>query len=332
MDLRQIRYFLAVAHERNFTRAARQLAMTQPALSRAIRTLEHMVGAELFVRGPRSVELTDVGRVLMTEVSGLDERVASALREVQRAAQNATPPLRLAVRGCDGGLAGRLVEECAARLPGQRVDLVFTEPLAQPAAVRSGACELALIRVPYGAWELASESWLSEPRVALLPVDHPLAHRAEVNLDELAGETVVMGPVASEQERAYGAGVDLRDRPWREGPAIRDSLEILSTVGFGQAIAFVPRSVLPADTHPWGIKMVRVRDLSPSTLQLVWHESSTSRAVARFVRLALEVSDVVMARHSASLSTGPAAAVRNAAPDRATVVGGAAAGTAFETG
>ncbi|MFC8872765.1 LysR family transcriptional regulator [Streptomyces sp. NPDC057148] len=304
MDLRQIRYFLAVARELNFTRAARELTMTQPALSRAIRALEQTVGADLFVRGPRSVELTDVGRVLMAEVSGLDARATTALHRARQAARAPSRPLRVAVRGCDGGLARRLLRECAVRIPGQKVELVLTEPLAQPAAVRSGGCDLALVRAPFSAWGLESETLLTEPRVALVPMDHPLADRAEVGLDELAGEPVVMGPVASEQERVYAAGADLRDRPWREGPTVRDSLDILSTVGFGQGIAFVPRSVLPADTHPWGIETVRVRDLSPNSLRLVWHEASTSRTVARFVRLMLEVSDAVATSCGAAVGSG----------------------------
>ncbi|MEV5018719.1 LysR family transcriptional regulator [Streptomyces sp. NPDC053780] len=304
MDLRQIRYFLAVARERNFTRAARELTMTQPALSRAIRALEQTVGADLFVRGPRSVELTDVGRVLLAEVSGLDARATAALHRARRAARAPSRPLRLAVRGCDGGLARRLLRECAVRVPGQKVELVLTEPLAQPAEVRSGRCDLALIRAPFSAWGLESETLLTEPRVALVPMDHPLADRAEAGLDELAGEPVVMGPVASEQERVYAAGADLRDRPWREGPTVRDSLDILPTVGFGQGIAFVPRSVLPADTHPWGIETVRVRDLSPNSLCLVWHEASNSRAVARFVQLTLEVSDAVATSCGAAFGSG----------------------------
>ncbi|CAM5697624.1 LysR family transcriptional regulator [Streptomyces fumanus] len=300
MDLRQIRYFLAVARERNFTRAAQRLAMTQPALSRAIRSLEHTVGADLFVRTPRSVELTDVGRVLAAEVTGLDTRAANALREARRAARDTGRPLRLAVRGCDGALAGRLVEQCAARAPGQKVELVLTDPVAQPAAVRSGACDLALIRAPFDAWELESETWLTEPRVAVVAAGHPLADRTEVSLADLAGEPVVMGPVASERERAYWAGADLEDRPWREGPAVRDSLEILAAVAFGQAIAFVPRSMLPPQASTGGVAVLRVRDLSPSSLRLTWHEPSVSRAVAHFVRHALEVSGTVAAEHGAT--------------------------------
>ncbi|GAA2433387.1 hypothetical protein GCM10010421_22990 [Streptomyces glaucus] len=97
--------------------------------------------------------------------------------------------------------------------------------------------------------EAASDTWLTEPRVAVVAEGRPLADRAKVSL---AGEPVATGPVAGGQERASWAGGGLEDRPGREGPAGRDSLMILAPVGFGQAIAFVPRSV-PPRTRTGGI-------------------------------------------------------------------------------
>lgn len=289
LDLRQIRYFLAVAQERSFTRAARRLGISQPALSRAIRSLEKTVGGELFVRKPRAAELTDAGEILAGEVAVLDMQATRALRKAQQAARATRSPIRLSVRGCDGSLADRLVRACAARMPGQLTEVVISDPVAQPAAVRSGVCQVAIVRAPFDSRELDSETLLVEPRVALVAERHRLAGRGEVSLVDLADDPVVMGPVADERERVYWAGADRAPRPWREGPKVRDSLEILAAVGLGQAIAFVPRSMMPSEHVP-GVVMLRVRELSPSSLQLAWHPSNSDRAVVRFVHLALQVS------------------------------------------
>ncbi|CAL9640697.1 Hca operon transcriptional activator HcaR [Streptomyces sp. enrichment culture] len=286
MDLRQVRYFLAVTREGNFSRAAQRLGVTQPALSRAVRALERTVGAELFVRGPRTARLTDVGHVLAAEVADIDERAQAALTAARRAASRPTP-LRVAVRGCDAPLAGRAVAACRELLAQEPVEaeLVVTDPVAQPGAVRSGACELGLIRMPFDSRELHHDVWWTEPRVALVAADHPLATRAEADLADLADDPVVIGPAADDKERAYWAGADRQPRPWREGPRVRDSLEITAAVALGQAIAFVPASIVAQQGVHAGISQLRVRGLSPSSLALAWHESDTSTAVARFVQL-----------------------------------------------
>ncbi|MEU4562157.1 LysR family transcriptional regulator [Actinoplanes sp. NPDC023936] len=287
IDLRQIRHFLAVARDRNFTRAATGLGITQSALSRSIRGLEQSIGAALFERRPREVTLTETGQILLRETADLDIRASAAVARARDAGRPAR--LRVLARGCDSALAGRIVDGYHATAPAVPAQLSFSDPLTHPDALRAGAAEAAFLRFPYDQAGLDAEVLFTDPRVALVAQSHPLAARGRVDLADLADDPVTVPPVSTEAERAYWAAADLRPRRWRPGPDARDSLDILAVVRHGLAISFVPASMLTGVALD-GLRSLTVDGLSPSLVTIAWAEDATAPALAAFVRHACSAS------------------------------------------
>jgi DNA-binding transcriptional LysR family regulator len=177
IDLRQLRYFVAVAEERDFTRAASRLGMTQPALSRAIRALEESVGVPLLVRDYRGVRPTRAGRALFDEARDLDDLVRAAVTRAVRAEQEA-PCLRVTGRACEIGALDHLVRTYNMSHPRERpAEAVVADWQAQTDALRDGKVDVGLLRHPFDDRGLDSDVLRSEPRVALGSTWHGRAPR-----------------------------------------------------------------------------------------------------------------------------------------------------------
>src|SRR5271154_5839197 len=193
LETRELAYFLAVADELHFGRAAARLGIAQPALSKAIRQLEHRLGVTLFERTSRAVALTEAGQGLTREGRVALEAVSAAALRTQRAGIR-DPRLLLALK--PGGDAGLLPAILAAyeREPGVLpAEVVFG---AGPSRMlREGQADAALLYAPPD--ELSgfdTETLLTEAPVAVLPASHPLAQRAGLHLADLAGENLHRKP------------------------------------------------------------------------------------------------------------------------------------------
>ena len=195
VELRHLRYFIAVAEELNFSRAAQLMHMAQPPLSAAIRQLERDLGVELFLRTTREVKLTDAGRAFLT---GARRTLADAERageDAKRAAAGELGRLRIAyswsMRFETLPALGR-----AFRADHPDVDLLAQEMwnARMPAAFASGSIDLALSLCPEIAAELELAPIRNERLVALLPETHPLAHEHAIALCALADEQFVVFP------------------------------------------------------------------------------------------------------------------------------------------
>jgi DNA-binding transcriptional LysR family regulator len=284
VDLRQLRYFVAVAEEGTFTRAAERLLMTQPALSRTIQSLEATVGTPLLVRGYREVSLTAAGRVLLQQARSIEDQAMAAIRMARRA--GASPPeLRVTAHGCDVVVLDKLVTSYNLAGPPVPALALPVNHAEQTDQLRDGRADVGLVRAPFDDRGLEGEELLSEPRVALLSDRHPLAGRAVVELAQLTDLPVLR------LESEHGRGVlawppDVPGRPWIEGPALADTAQLHALARLGRGTAFLPRSMAGAGTLA-GVRAVRVIDAPPSTLRIVWAASSTARPVAAFVRQAL---------------------------------------------
>jgi DNA-binding transcriptional LysR family regulator len=287
IDLRQLRYFIAVAEERNFTRAAERLYMSQSALSRSIRALEETVGTPLLTRGYRDIELTPAGRILLDEALGIHDQAVAAVHRARMAADDSAR-LRVSARGCDAGLLGELVGSYNAVGPDVPAEAILVDWRVQAEEVRQGDAEVTLMRRPFDARGLDSDLLRLEPRVALLAIDHPFAEREEVDLAELVGEPITVWPGTADHAQEHWAGADgAVGHTWIPGPKVTDPLQFLATVRFGQAIGFVPESSI-LNVPFLDLRSVRVNGLTPSELHIVWSETTTSPAVAQFVRHAVE--------------------------------------------
>ncbi|MET7393302.1 LysR family transcriptional regulator [Dactylosporangium sp. NPDC005572] len=192
-ELRQLRYFVAVATHLSFTRAARELHIAQQSLSEQIGRLERLLGVRLLDRDTRGTRLTEPGLVYLAEARAVLERADEAVAAVRRAAGR----LRLAFLASTAGyMLPPVVRVARERLPG--VELTTADPAIEPlvAGLRDGSFDLAFTRPPLVP-DLATRTLVTEPVCAVLPAGHPLAGRASVELAELAGEAWVLTPRAS---------------------------------------------------------------------------------------------------------------------------------------
>ena len=296
IELRELRYFIAVAEELNFTRAAARLGMAQPPLSAAIGKLERKLGVRLLERTSRRVSLTPAGAVLLEQGRIAVEGVGAA---IQRARRKGTQADRLTVAvkpGTSTDLLKKIMQAYAQdpRLP--QVHLLFGHPGGPAAAVRGGAADVAILRAPFDQRGLDTELLLTEPRVAVLPASHLLAGRPELRRADLAGQPMPRwAGQADPAAHAYWTGTDTPSPARNEhaekaqGPEINDISQLLVAVTLGNAVAYVPISV--ADQHRAAdLVFVPVSDLSPSEVMAAWPDTSRSRAVAGFVRAAVDVA------------------------------------------
>ncbi len=299
VELREFRYFIAVAEELSFTRAAARLGMAQPPLSAAIGKLERKLGVRLLERTSRRVALTPAGAVLLEQGRSAVEAAGAAIERTRRAG---TRPGRLTVAvkpGTGTDLVRKIMRRCAKdpRMP--RLHIVFGHPGGPAAAVRGGAADVAILRAPFDRRGLDAELLLTEPRVAVLPADHRLAGRAELYRADLAGEPMprwagTPDPAAA----AHWTGADTpgparspdgQSAQTPDGPEINDISQLLAAVTLGDAVAYLPASF--AHQHNSAdLAFVPVGDLSPSEVMVAWPAASRSRAVAAFVRAAVEAA------------------------------------------
>ncbi|WP_285777651.1 LysR family transcriptional regulator [Microtetraspora sp. NBRC 13810] len=196
-ELRQMRYFVAVAEELSFTRAAERLRIAQQSLSQQIRVLERAVGARLFDRDTRGTRLTEVGRLFLPEARAVIDRAEQAVSSVGRAARGEIGRLNLAfLASVTNYLLPPVVRAFRERFPDVELttdDLGIAELVA---GLREGRYDAAFTRPPL-VDGLATRTLFVERACAVLPEDHPLATRAELHLAELAGEPWVLTPRSS---------------------------------------------------------------------------------------------------------------------------------------
>jgi DNA-binding transcriptional LysR family regulator len=290
IELRHFRYVLAVAEEGTFTAAAQRLGMTQPALSRAVRAVEATVGSALFERGRNGVTLTEAGTVFREDAVALDRMARTAVTRPGRHSGTAKH-MRVTASACDIDTLDDLITS----YNGARNDHALAargavvDGAAQAEEARTGAADVTLVRSPLDLTGLDSEPVRSDARVALLPAAHPLADRHTVDRSELDDATIVVWAGHTAAETAFWTGTDLMPYAWEPGPAVTDAAQYAAAVRLGDAIGFVPESLLH-EVSLTGIAVVRVTGLSDSELRIAWAESATSPDIARFIQHVADVS------------------------------------------
>ncbi|POM22944.1 Hca operon transcriptional activator [Actinomadura rubteroloni] len=272
VEIRELRYFVAVAEELHFGRAAERLGIAQPPLSRAVQKLERQVGVPLLERTSRRVALTGAGAVFLRESRAVLDAADAAVRRARRAA---APGLVLVMKpGGDGGGLLRDVLDAYRAQPGAvPVDVRFSFG-ERAEMLRDGRADAALLHRPRNDLTgLAWEELLVERQVVLLPPGHRLAGRAAVRLDDLRGEPAPRYP---------GSPGDAT------GPEVTETGHLSQLVALGRAVAVVPESL--QDQLRRDLVAVPVTDAPPTTLVLAWAEGARSPELAAFVRCAAEVA------------------------------------------
>lgn len=288
VDLRLLRYFAAVVDEGSLTRAARRLHITQPALSRAVRSLERSVGTALLLRSPQGTTPTAAGKLLLEGARDLQRR-ADAVVQRARAVGGRPQPLRLTVGACDAAVAAELVAATA----GDDIELVAAVvsegAAAQVASLHAAASDVALVRTPFDAAGLDTSQLWTEPRVVVVSNAHPAADWERVDLAALHPEPVTVFPGMEERASQYWAAADVDHHAWTGGPTVTSPTDVLAAVRLGQAVAFIAASHAAECLIP-GLSVRAVPGLSPSALHMAWLSRSTSLRVARFVASTGEVA------------------------------------------
>ncbi|WP_432841200.1 LysR family transcriptional regulator [Dactylosporangium sp. CA-092794] len=283
LEVRQLRYFVAVAEELHFGRAAERLGMAQPPLSRAIRELEHHLGVELLHRTTRHVCLTPAGESLLRDARTALDAVASAERRARHTGQ-AVPTLRVALKAdYDAGLLPRMLTAFQLDPASIPVELLLGGRGEQAPALREGRADIALLVLPVDERGLDVEPLLTEPRLVALAANDPLAARTGLTLADLAGRVLPDGSPAES-----GGRPDTQYRPDPDRPRF-DLPQIFSLIEVGSIVWFAPCSLATRHTRP-GIAYREVAGLAPWTLAVAWPQDSRSPAVAAFARAAGSVA------------------------------------------
>lgn len=197
MELRHLRYFRAVAEELHLTRAAGRLGIAQPPLTQQIKALEAEIGTALFRRVGRGITLTEAGKVFLEEVLAILDRVDSAVTHAQRVGRGEIGQLRLGFTesASFSSVVSRLLVQFRAAWPEVAVTLTEGQSTVLAERLRRGDLDGAFVRPPLpdpAGFELLPLA--EEALLAALPVNHPLAGRAEIHLSELAGEAFILYP------------------------------------------------------------------------------------------------------------------------------------------
>ncbi|MFD9484993.1 LysR family transcriptional regulator [Streptomyces sp. NPDC059991] len=279
METRELRYFVAVAEELHFGRAARRLGIAQPPLSRAIQQLERRLGATLLDRTSRTVTLTEAGSVLLAEGRAALGAVDAAERRTRRAALSATGGTGLVLvtkASASRELLAKLLDAYAVEPGAVAVDVILCGPAEQERLLREGRADVALLHRPFDSTAgFDTEELSTEGQVVVLPAGHPLTVRAHVHMGDITGLPGLPLPRWPDPDGTYPPG---------PGPRVRDHAQLLQLVALGRACAVSPescRAQLPGD-----LAAVPVLDAPKVTTVIAWPPHSRSRAVADLVRTA----------------------------------------------
>jgi DNA-binding transcriptional LysR family regulator len=287
-ELRHLRYFVAVAEELNFSRAARRLRMAQPPLSVAIRQLEQELGAQLFVRSSREVTLTEAGRALLDGARRTLAEAELAMSEARRAAAGELGSLRV---GFSWSARFETLPALGQALRAEQPDLtLLTEEMwnaSMPSALRSGSLDVAVSLCPEIAGELSYEPLRREAVVALLSAHHALAGERPIPLRALADEGFVLFP-RELAPRLYDTLVGLCRHAGFEPNVRSESFHSgweLGLLAELPVVAIVPESV--GRNLPDGVAAVALSE-PPDRLEtdLVWRADDSSATVAAFLEVA----------------------------------------------
>ncbi|MBV7486381.1 LysR family transcriptional regulator [Bordetella sp. BOR01] len=289
MELRHLRYFMAVATELHFTRAAERLGIGQPPLSQQIQQLEQEVGAQLFVRDRRGVALTEAGRAFMAEARQVLDGAERAKEAARRIAcgEVGTLSMGFTVSASIHPFVPRLIRTYRSRYPGVGVSLQEHSTLELIERVYNGSVDLAFVRAPAQQMPgVQIETLLTEPMLAVIPATHPLAARKSIDLRELAGDMFIFYP------RKVGVGIynavvqacEMAGFRPSEGIEVPQLTSVVTFVAAGMGVSIIPATMSQLQAE--GVRYLPLRGQPPiANLAIAYRGKAPSMALSYAIDL-----------------------------------------------
>jgi DNA-binding transcriptional LysR family regulator len=304
LDLRLVEYFVAVAEELHFGRAAERLHIAQPSLSQQIRRLEAQLGVSLLERNSRNVHLTAAGQALLQEGRNTLSQAPHAIQTVRAAG---APRLTVGFYGSAASeLLPEVLREFSERLPGIEVS-VRELLLGSVDDILDGSVNIAFTRLLPGQAELEVEVLTQEPRLAALASTHPLASHEALTFADLRDESFVINPVARQDgpPPRWLAEQRRHELPGRVAAEATSLQEILALVAAGRGVCLVPQAV--ADHYPRAnVRYMPVSDADPAVVSLAWRRGPICPAVKAFIEASRHVAASEQGAAATSESTDTA--------------------------
>jgi DNA-binding transcriptional LysR family regulator len=293
IELRHLRYFIAVAEELHFGRAAQRLHISQPPLSMQIQALEQAVGTQLLSRTQRKVELTEAGRYFLAESQQILARLDAASSDARRVQRGELGQLVVGfVTVADYNVLPLVLREFRDRHPAIRLTLKEATTDAQIIDLLSGRIDVGLLLPPIAEDALQTEEVLSEPLLAALPTRHPLAQRrGPIRLSALALSPFIMfprimAPGLYDAIVAFCRSAGFSPRIEQEAVQMQT---IISLVSAELGVALIPASL--ENLRRTGVIYKPLRETSPQVqTALAWRKSDTLPALDLFLDVARRVA------------------------------------------
>jgi LysR family hca operon transcriptional activator len=291
MELRHLRYFVAVAEELNFTRAAERLDTAQPSLSQQIKHLETHLGTALLVRNKRHVELTEAGRRFLVDAVDILERTEQAVQSVREAAGVQVAELSVAVApAAEVKVLPKLLPLIKRRMPGLRLVLHNLPTSEQKTAFANRTLDVGFLRGPISLPGVHVEPLLEEKLLVGLPSKHPLAAKKRVRVEDLNGHPFIMiarnsSPELHDAVSRFCEESGLRAPIAQHAGNVLGNLNLIRNgVGFGLLPDYVA-SILPR-----GVTLRRLAVMPEPVVPLMLARSSQSRSplLPAFLRIVRE--------------------------------------------
>lgn len=296
MELRHLQYFIAVAEERHFTRAAARVGIQQPPLSAQIRQLEDELGGPLFIRLPRDVVLTELGEAFLPEARAIIERVAQVKRRMQLISRGEAGRIRLGFAGATyfEPSVPALIRDFRARYPDVQLHTEQSNTARLLEALAADTIDAAFVRTPIDAPPgIVSVPVVDEDMVLALPSEHRLAGRERVPLAALADDEFILLPREISPglyDRTVGAceAAGFTPKLGQEAPQITSIVPMVAA-GFG--VSLVPASVSQIQTPGVGYWPIE-GEVPRAPISLAYRAAHGSAALERFIGMVPSATDL----------------------------------------
>jgi DNA-binding transcriptional LysR family regulator len=288
VEFRHLRYFIAVAELGNISKAAQQLHIAQPPLSRQIRQLEDEIGVELLLRNKRGVELTNAGAVFLKRARKLIAEADRASAAARQARNGHSGLVRIGIASGLGGIASQIMDAHKRRFPAVEIQCKDVFSSLQNGALRKREVDVGFMRPPVDAQKLESQVLFEEKFLAVLPREHPLAKRRTLRLRDVIAEPLIIFA------RRYSTGLydAILDLYRKQGLSPHLTLTHTETheeagkvmVATGKGI-FIGVGAM-VNTSLLGVRLAAVPLNEPGAkfpVCVAWRKSETSSAVMEFI-------------------------------------------------